>query len=66
MEKAHPNYHYLVNQVPGLSEEDKARFDQLCRARFQRTSDRLKQLIVEDIEAHASEIVECEPVPVGA
>lgn len=60
MERNHPNYHYLVNQIPTLTEEQKARFDQLCKDRFQRTSDRLAQLVIEDIQAQDA------PVPAEA
>ena len=61
MNKNHPDYHYLVNQIPGLDEGTKARFARLAGQNFQRVSDRLKQLVTEDVEANYVEEDELVP-----
>jgi hypothetical protein len=50
MESTHPEYHYLVNQIPGLTEEQKAAFARKAKSQFQRISDRLAQLVAEDVQ----------------
>ena len=61
MNKNHPDYHYLVNQIPRLDDVTKARFARLAGQNFQRVSDRLKQLVTEDVEAHYVEEDELVP-----
>lgn len=55
MDSNHPEYHYLVNQIPGLTEEQKAAFYRKAKANFQRVSDRLAMVVIADVEGNGDE-----------